>query len=221
MAWPEALDVSAPASGAGLRYRMRSSRSARDATSRSASTASCRAGSPRERFARVLAAVHTLLVSEAPTATEALDAHLARLPPRRHAAERRFAPAATLQADGALDRERIVKFLDECAALVVSDATVDELSAAPRRGRGAPPPPAARIHGAHGHRPQSRRQPDGPKALVKKYPGDGAMLGACQRLVHACAHADALARERAQRPAADAAARLAAGGERSRRQAPT
>ena len=49
---------------------------------------------------------------------QALDAHLARLrrgvPPPAPPT-----PAATLQSDGALDR-RIVKFLDECAALVVS-----------------------------------------------------------------------------------------------------
>ena len=210
VAWPETLDVSAHASAQNALVECVVALRARDPNLQKRVDRLVPRRLTEGAFWRAyLAAVHTLLVSEAPTATEALDAHLARLPPRRPAAERRFAPAATLQSDGALDRERIVKFLDECAALVVSDATVDELSAAaPGAGEGLLLHLQLEFMEHMGiDRTLGVSQMD-PKALVKKYPGDGALLGACQRLVHACAHADALARERAaQRPAADAAAR--------------
>ena len=86
--------------------------------------------------------------------------------------------AATLQSDGALDRERIVKFLDECAALVVSDATVDEVSAAaPGAGEGLLLHLQLEFMEHMGiDRNLGVAQMD-PKALVKKYPGDGALLG--------------------------------------------
>ena len=92
---------------------------------------------------------------------------------------------------------------------MVSDATVDEVSAAaPGAGEGLLLHLQLEFMEHMGiDRNLGVAQMD-PKALVTRYPGDGALLGACQRLVHACAHADALARERAaQRPAADAAAR--------------
>ena len=138
VAWPETLDVSAHASAQAALIECVVALRARDPNLQKRVDRLVPRRLTEGAFWRAyLAAVHTLLVSEAPTATEALDAHLARLPPRRPAAERRFAPAATLQSDGALDRERIVKFLDECAALVVSDATVDEVSAAaPGAGEG-------------------------------------------------------------------------------------
>jgi len=74
----------------------------------------------RHYFSRV----HALLVEAAPSPGDQLACHIDGLPKPRTAEERRFQPAAELQASGDIPRAKLLKFITECTKMVSSDESL-------------------------------------------------------------------------------------------------